>query len=101
MSIAISPRHSSISRRRLVYELVGQHERVRRAGVGPVTFKDAIAEAALFEVVTVDVGDLQFAAAAGLQRLDESENVRRIDVDAGDGAVALGFGRLFFDVDDS
>src|SRR5437016_2790152 len=78
----------------LTDELVGVIERIESAGVGPVAVEDAVTHAALLEIMIVHIGDLEFAAPAGLERLDEAEYVRRVGVDADDRQIALGLRRF-------
>ena len=50
---------------------------------------------ALLQVGLVDAGDLQLAARAGLHGLGDVHHLLVVKVQAGDGEVALGLGRLF------
>ena len=53
------------------------------------------------DVVVVHVGDFEFAAAGRLQGLDDSEHVRRVDVDSDHREVTLRVGlRLLLNADD-
>ena len=90
----------SIPRLLLIDQEIGVCQRFQRAGVGPVARQDAVAQPALLQIVIVDVGDFQLAAPARLQRPDHLEDIRRIEIDAGDGIIALRVGRLLLDTDD-
>src|SRR5262249_25039897 len=72
-----------------------------RARIGPVALQHRVAKAPLFEVILVHIRNLQLAPAAGLERPDYLEDVGRINVNAGDGTVALGPLRFFLDADDA
>ena len=52
-----------------------------------------------FEVLAVDVGDLEFAAHAGLEVLGHVDDPVVVEVEAGDGVAALGLLGLFFEAD--
>src|SRR5205807_7268420 len=62
---------------------------------------EAISETSLLQIVAIDIGNLQLATPARLQLLDDVEHVRRVDVNARHGIVALRLGRLLFNTHDA
>src|SRR5438309_11753404 len=84
----------------LADQLIGVSQGVRCAGVGPVSLDERKPEPALLQIVSIDIGDFQFTAPAGLERLDHGKHVGRVNVNAGHRAIALRMQRFFFNIDD-
>src|SRR5271157_3428077 len=70
---SVTPR--SIHRRTLAHQHVCGRQRLQRAGVGPVPLQHTVAEAPLLQVARIDRRDLQLAAFARLECLDDVEHV--------------------------
>ena len=79
-------------------ELTNLHQAFVRAGVQPgvAALHDLHLELALLQIGVIDAGDFQLAARAGLDGFGDVRHLRVIEIQAGDGVVALGAGRFFF-----
>src|SRR5207247_2816703 len=62
-----------------IFHLVVRVDRL--AGIAPVALEDVVLERARADVVVVDVRDLELAAARGLERRDDVEDVRAVAVE--------------------
>src|SRR5690606_37510857 len=67
------------------------------AAIGVIAPDDLSLELAALDIGVIDVGDLQFAAGAWLERADDVEDAGIIEVDADDSQVARGIGGLLDD----
>src|SRR4029079_4151749 len=76
-------------------------EGFERTGVGPPAAQHFVGHAARRDVAIVDVGDLELAAAGGLELANVVEHRRVIEVDARDRVGARGTPRLFDDASDA
>ena len=80
-------------------ELRGLGQRVHRPGIQPgvaAPQRDHV-QCTLVQIYPVQVGDLQLAPGGWLQRLGALHDLLVIEVQAGDGIVALGLFGLFLD----
>ena len=82
-------------------EVCGVQQRVVGAGVEPghAAAEKFGAELAAVEVPAVHVGDLELAARGGFERFGDGDDLRVVEVDAGDGVARLGLRGLFFERD--
>lgn len=64
---------------------------------GHAAGEDADVELIAEEVLAIDVGDFEFASGAGLEMAADIDDLRIVDVEAGDGELAFGVGRFFFE----
>ena len=64
---------------------------------GHAAGEDTDVELIAEEVLAIDVGDFEFAAGAGLEMAADIDDLRIVDVEAGDGELAFGVGRFFFE----
>ena len=84
-------------------ELAGGEEGVVGAGIEPggAAAEEFDVEFAGFEVQTIEVGDLEFAAPGGFEGFGESDDVFVVEVEAGDGVVGFWLRRFFFQGNDA
>ena len=80
-------------------ELARFQQALMRAGIQPrvAALHDLHIEIALIQIGLVHGRDFQFASGAGLDGLGDVHDLPVVEVQAGDGIVALGLGGLFFD----
>src|SRR5438477_3926918 len=69
----------------------------RLSGVAPEALQDVVLHQPMLDVPVVDVGDLELSAGGRLELGDDFPDRPVIEVDAGDGEVARGLGRLLDD----
>src|SRR5262245_54990772 len=74
---------------------------LERARVRPPALQDAVGHGARGDVGVVDVRDLELAAPAGLERLDDAEDLVVVQVDADDREIAGRVLRLLDDAHDA
>ena len=79
----------------------GEQQALKRAGVGPPAVEFVPGHLAAADVMVVDIGDLEFAAARGHESLDHVKDGGVVKIDADDGHVRPRRGRLFLDIDDT
>jgi hypothetical protein len=74
---------------------------LERAGVRPPAVHHAVAQVVPLDVPVVDVGDLELAARRRLEPLDDFEDARVVNVDAGHREAAPGLEGLLLDAGDA